>query len=158
MSDSSLKSWIVLFGFLAVSSFSIAQDVGWETVRQIPQGERVKIVLNSGKSHKGVLRSVSDNAIALGNTESYPKQDIRRVLVKKSGHRGRNALIGLGIGAGAGLASGAAIDNDCSKTSIICTGNAGKAILTPVFGVLGLGIGAIVPTGGWKETYRSKSE
>lgn len=151
--------WKLLFALLPIvvlSSLSGAQDIGWETVKQIPQGKAIKIVLISGKSHKGVLQSVSDDAIALGASESYPKQDIQRVLVKKPGHRGRNALIGLGIGAVTGLGIGAAADNDCSKTSFFCTGNMGKAIGTPLFGGLGAGIGALIPTGGWREVYRSK--
>ncbi len=151
--------WRVPFALLAVallSSISSAQDAGWQTLKQLAPGEQVKIVLNGGPSHRGALQSVGDDAIVIGNGESYPKQDVRRVLVRKRGHRGRNALIGLGIGAGAGLAGGAIIDNDCSKTSIICTGNAGKAILTPVFGVLGLTIGAVLPSGGWREIYRSR--
>lgn len=153
------SSWRLLFALLAaalVSTISFGQDVGWVTVKQLAPGEQVKIVLNGGKSHRGVLQSVGDDAIAIGTGESFQKQDVRRVLVKKRGHRGRNALIGLGIGAAAGLASGAAIDSDCSKTSIICTGNRGKAILTPVFGVLGLGIGAVVPSGGWREVYKAQ--
>lgn len=154
-----LTFWRFLSALLAIvvlSSLSGAQDINWEAVRQIPQGTAVKIVLISGKSHKGVLQSVSDDAISLGGTESYPKQDIQRVLVKKPGHRGRNALIGLGIGAATGLGIGAAADNDCSKTSFFCTGNMGKAIGTPLFGALGAGIGALIPTGGWREVYRNK--
>lgn len=147
---------LFVLGIALLSPASIAQDVGWQAVKQIVPGEQVKIVLSNGKSHKGALQSASDDAVAIGNGETYQKQEVRRVLVKKRGHRRRNALIGLGIGAGVGLAGGAAIDNDCSKTSIICTGNRGKAILTPVFGILGTGIGALVPTGGWREVYRSR--
>jgi len=88
--------------------------------------------------------------------QTLARDQVKRVSIRSKGHRGRNALIGAGIGAGAGLGIGASIDNNCSKTSIVCTGNKGKAILTPAFGLLGAGIGALIPAGGWREVYRSR--
>jgi len=42
-------------------------------------------------------------------------------------------------------------DNDCSSQSNACTGNKGKAIPTPVFGLIGAGMGALLPASGWQE-------
>lgn len=150
------KSLFALLGLGVLSSSTVAQNGDWANLKQLLPGEQMKVILNNGKSHKGVLRSVSDDAVTIGNGESYQRQDVRRVLLRKPSHRGRNALIGLGIGAAAGLGTGAAVDSDCSKTSFMCTGNLGKAVLTPLFGGIGAGIGALLPTGGWREMYRIK--
>ena len=131
----------------------------WSVVQRLTSGQELKIAIKDGGSRHGFLDSANDGGIVIrsGKAEQTLSRDqVARILVKGNGHRGRNALIGAGIGAGAGLGAGAAVDNDCTKTSIVCTGNKGKAILTPVFGLLGAGIGALLPSGGWREVYRSR--
>lgn len=131
----------------------------WNVVQQLTSGQELKIVLKEGGSRRGTFESATDGSVVLrskNNQQTLSREQVNRILVKRKGHRGRNALIGAGIGAGAGLGAGAAIDSDCSKTSFFCTGNKGKAILTPVFGLLGAGIGALIPSGGWREIYRSR--
>jgi hypothetical protein len=116
-------------------------------------------VVNSNKTVKGQFQSSTDDAIIIrskGADQTLSLNSVQQVSSRRAGHRGRHALIGAAIGAGAGLGTGAAIDNDCSRNSIVCTGNKGKAILTPVFGLLGAAIGALLPAGGWQEIYRSK--
>jgi hypothetical protein len=71
-------------------------------------------------------------------------------MVKGKGHRGRNALIGLGIGAGAGLAIGAGEDSKSNQLGPRC----GKDVLTPLGGIIGAGMSAIIPRG-FHETYRA---
>jgi hypothetical protein len=72
----------------------------------------------------------------------------------------RNALIGTGIGAGAGLAIGAAADHgsNCSQTSFGCIvpPKVGKEALTPLGAIVGAIIGAVLLTGGWHEIYRAR--
>jgi len=34
--------------------------------------------------------------------------------------------------------------------------NMGKEVLTPFFGVVGMGVGVLLPAGGWREVYISK--
>lgn len=75
-----------------------------------------------------------------------------RVSLKKNGHRMRNALIGLGVGAGVGVGVGAAADTNC--TGLCFGGNFGKAIFTPLGAVAGVLVGALIPTGGWREIYK----
>lgn len=152
-----LRWWTLLIaGFVLASRFSVAQDSDWESVKQLPQGQEVKVVVDGGRSYRGTLQSITDDVIELGNDHAVPRRAVRRVLSKNRGHRGRNALIGAAIGGGAGLGVGAAVDNGCSRTSFFCTGNRGKAIATPLFGILGLAIGAALPSGSWHEVYRSK--
>ena len=151
----------LVFG-LAIAALSSHTCIGqsdWNVVQQLTSGQELKIVLKEGGSRRGTFESATDSSVVMrskNNQQTLSREQVNRILVKRKGHRGRNALIGAGIGAGAGLGAGAAIENDCAKTSIICTGNKGKAILTPVFGLLGAGIGALIPSGGWREVYRSR--
>lgn len=148
---------LALLGLVTSPSLH-AQNPAWDSLKQVTNGQMIRVVLNDTKSYKGEFRSVSDEAIVIhsrGADQSVPRQSVKQVYSKRPGHRGRHALIGAAIGAGAGLGTGAAIDADCSPQSIVCTGNYGKAIVTPVFGLLGAAIGAALPTGGWQEIYRS---
>ena len=159
-----MKRIVVLFFALSTClvSAAMAQSKGaenpaWNNLKQLSPGQQVRVVLNSNNSFKGQFHSVTDDAIIIranGADQTLSRSSVRQVSSRRSGHRGRHALIGAAIGAGAGLGTGAAIDNDCSRQSIVCTGNKGKAILTPVFGLIGAGIGALLPAGGWQEVYR----
>jgi hypothetical protein len=151
----------VVLPFLALlisSSLCGAENPAWNNLKQLSPGQRVRVVLDSNKSFKGQFQSVTDDAIIIhanGASQTLSRSSVQKVSSHRSGHRGRHALIGAAIGAGAGLGTGAAIESDCSRQSIVCTGNKGKAILTPVFGLIGAGIGALLPASGWQEVYRS---
>ena len=118
----------------------------------------MKVALQNGSATHGKFRSANNTGLMIATEageETLSRENIRSVSVKHNGHRGRHALIGAAIGAGAGLGIGVAIDNDCTKNLIVCTGNKGKAILTPAFAVIGAAIGAALPAGRWREVYRS---
>jgi hypothetical protein len=145
-------------GLLVSSSLCGAQNPAWNNLKQLTPGQQVRVVANNNKSLKGQFQSSNDDAIIIrskGTDQSLSRSIVQLVSSRRVGHRGRRVLIGAAIGAGAGLGIGAAIDNDCSPNSIVCSGDKGKAILTPVFGLLGAGIGALLPAGGWQEVYRS---
>ena len=149
----------LLFGLLVSCSLHAADNPGWNNLKQLSPGQQVRVVVNGNKTIKGQFQSSTDDALIIltkGGEQTVPRNSVQQVSSRRAGHRGRHALIGAAIGAGAGLGTGAAIDNDCSRNSIVCTGNKGKAILTPVFGLLGAGIGALLPAGGWQEIYRSE--
>lgn len=151
------KMVFTLLGVAIIPQLCSAQGAGWDGLRQLAQGQKVKVELNDGKSYQGTFQSVSDEAVVVNikaGSRTFGQPDIRRVLSKTGGHRGRHVLLGTAIGAGVGLGIGAAVDNGCTKSSIVCTGNAGKAIGTPLFAALGAAIGAILPSGGWHEVYR----
>jgi hypothetical protein len=135
----------------------VAQSGDWGTVQALAPGESIKVALQNGSTTRGKFQSANNTGLMIAagaGQETLLRENIRSVSVKHNGHRGRHALIGAAIGAGAGLGIGVAIDNDCTKTSIVCTGNKGKAILTPVFALIGAAIGATLPAGGWREVYR----
>jgi hypothetical protein len=151
--------WVLpLLGLFITSSLRGAENPAWNNLKQLSSGQQVRVVLSGQKSVKGQLQSVTDEAITIranGADQTISRSSVQQVLSRRPGHRGRHALIGAAIGAGAGLGTGAAIDSNCSSQSIVCTGNKGKAILTPVFGLIGAGIGALLPAGGWRQVYRS---
>ncbi len=120
----------------------------WGSLKQIALGQTIKVTVKHGASSQGDFQSATEDALVLrvaGGDRSIARETVRQV-----------SLIGAAIGAGGGLGAGIAIDNDCSPNAIVCTGNYGKGILTPVFALLGAGIGALLPAGGWHEIYRTR--
>lgn len=147
---------LALAGTMLVAQPSMRQNDDWKVLQALQQNQQIRVSLRAGGTHKGALQEVSDSTLTISDGQGFKREDVQRVWVKRHGHRGKHALIGAGIGAGVGLGIGAAIDNSCSSSSIICTGNRGKAIGTPLFAGIGAGIGAVLPGGGWEEVYRSR--
>jgi len=75
---------------------------------------------------------------------------VLRVSLREHSKRARNALIGAAVGAGAGLALGAAGDRGIHETG---EGNFAKAIFTPIGAGAGAGIGAAMPS--YETIYRA---
>jgi len=89
----------------------------------------------------------------VGKKQLIPREDVRSVLLPKPNHRARNTLTGLGVGAGTGLVIGSVAD---ARDKSGWFPNMGKEVLTPFFGVVGMGVGVLLPAGGWHEVYISK--
>jgi hypothetical protein len=129
----------------------------WANLNQLVPGSEIRITLAAGKTLRGFVQRVTPESLSINATtsqETIPRQDIRRVALKKLGHRGRNTLIGLAVGAGAGLAVGAGLDSQASHDAFNFLPNAGKAVLTPLGALIGTVIGVALPTGGWRDVYR----
>jgi hypothetical protein len=128
----------------------------WANLNQLVTGAEIRVTLANGKTLRGFMQRVTPESLAINATtsqETLSRQDIRRVDLKRSGHRGRNTLIGLAIGTGAGLAVGAGLDSQSGRYDMFP--NAGKAVLSPVGAIIGTVIGVALPTGGWREVYRA---
>src|ERR1035437_7623599 len=85
----------------------------WVNLNQLVTGSEIRVTLATGKTMRGFVQRVTAESLAINATtsrEMLSRQDIRRVELKKPGHRGRNTLIGLAVGTGAGLAIGAGVD------------------------------------------------
>jgi hypothetical protein len=139
-----------------------AQPPGdWASLGRTPAlstGPEIQVRTTDGKRYRGRFQSTSDDGLVLitsSGEERLARSAIARVSVSRPGHRARNALIGLGAGAGGGLAIGAAADASC-KSFCLLGNNLGKAIFTPLGALTGLLIGALLPTGGWRDVYRIK--
>jgi hypothetical protein len=130
----------------------------WDDLKQIAPGTEIRATTADGKTLQGEFQSAGQDSLALATAksqESLDRAQVARVQLKRQGHRMRNSLIGLGVGAGAGLGIGAALDRPTSCT-VFCIGfsNLGKVIVTPLGAIVGVGTGALIPTGGWKDVYR----
>ena len=152
----------LLFTLLALTAdplLGAVEKSDWGSLKQIAAGQTIKVIVKDAAASQGAFQSATEDALVLrvaGEDRSIARDTVRRVSVKTNSHRGKHALIGAAIGAGGGLGAGIAIDNDCSPNAIFCTGNKGKAILTPGFALIGAGIGALLPAAGWREIYRAR--
>lgn len=127
----------VLMCLLSIPALS--QEANWDNLRQLKAGNKIQVVETNLKVVEGkfVRFTEADLTLQVDKQEVViPKDQVYRVSHKG---RGRNALIGLLAGSGAGLAIGAAVMERES-------GYAGAVAGTAVgFGAIGAGIGAAVP-------------
>jgi hypothetical protein len=128
----------------------------WANLNQLVPGSEIRVTLATGKTLRGFVQGVTPESLSINATtsqETLSRQDIRRVALKRPGHRGRNTLLGLAIGTGAGLALGAGVDSQARPDDWFP--NAGKAVFSPLGALLGTVIGVALPTGGWRDVYRA---
>ena len=128
----------------------------WANLNQLVTGAEIRVALANGKALSGFLQRVTPESLAINGTtsqETLSRQDIERVALKRPGHRGRNTLIGLAIGTGAGLALGAGVDSQRRPGDWLPS--FGKVVLSPVGAIIGTVVGVALPTGGWREVYRA---
>jgi hypothetical protein len=157
------KAMPALWVFFMVPVFALAQQArdSWDSLKGLAPGQQIRVVLNDAKSYSGQFQRLSDEGLAIrtgGGEQTFERQNILRVSSQGKRHRGRNALIGLAVGAGAGVAVGVASpelgQGKCAQGSCI---NAESATLTGFVGAaIGAGLGAVLPTGGWHDVYRAR--
>jgi hypothetical protein len=158
----------VEFGLLALLLVGLAGNAAaerqatpsekWARVTQVAPGTEIRVTLVGGRTIRGYLQKATADSVAVNATTSQEmllRAEITRVQLRHESHRGRNALIGLGIGAGGGLAVGAAVDLSRRGGSWDWFPNAGKEVFTPLGAIIGTVVGAVIPTGGWHEVYRA---
>ena len=135
-----------------------AQPQSWNNVQALSPGTEIRITGPHAGVIRGTLQRVTDDSVVLSSSagqEMFARRQVTRISVKEKGHRGRNVLIGLGVGAGAGLLLGAVGDHNCgSNLNCNVPGNFGKTYLPPLFGAVGALVGAVMPTGGWRDIYK----
>ncbi|MCH8947858.1 MAG: hypothetical protein IH789_09570 [Acidobacteria bacterium] len=124
-------------------------------------GQKIEVVDTNLKKLKGTFLSFSEEAISLRVKKqevAVQREDVFRVSLRKKSKRLRNVLIGLAIGAGAGAALAAA---DSARASDPGLGPdlrfIAYAILVPVGGAVGAGIGAAFPPG-YQTIYRAEGK
>ena len=79
----------------------------WNTVKALTTGTDVQIAASS-RTVRGKIDRVTDDTLVVTSgkgQEMFTQAEVTQVSVKKPGHRKRNTLIGLAVGAGAGLGS-----------------------------------------------------
>jgi hypothetical protein len=153
---------------LTLAPALIAQaPANWDSVKQIIPGREMRVSLSDGRNLRGEFQSASDDMLTIETSKSQEMLNrtmVRKVSVQGKSHRSRNALIGMGAGAAAGLIAGTLADR-CTSQGIIgpfngtlCLGprSAGKEVLTPLGALVGVIAGALIPTRGWREVYLAK--
>jgi hypothetical protein len=127
----------------------------WNILGGLATGTEIRVTLSGGRVVRGFLQKNDADSLLVNATisqETLARQDVKRVQSKRPGHRGRHTLIGLAVGAGGGLAVGAGLDH-ANQTGWFS--DFGKAFLTPVGAIIGTVVGVALPTGGWREVYRT---
>lgn len=130
----------------------------WANLNQLVSGSEIRVTLATGRTLRGFVQSVTPDFLSINATtsqETLSRQDIRRVSMKRPGHRGRYTLIGLAIGTGGGLAAGAVVDALGSHNGWNQFSNAGKVVFSPLGALMGTVIGVALPTGRWRDLYRA---
>lgn len=124
----------------------------WNNLESLAVGERIRVVKQDKSSHTGTFVAFSSEAVTLrskGAEVGHRREDVVRVWRVGAPRRGRAALIGLAIGAGAGAAVGAASDG------YVVTRKEAAALLGLAGGAVGAGVGAAVARPSRSEVYRA---
>jgi hypothetical protein len=110
----------------------------WDSLKRLQPGQKIEVVDMNLKLLKGTFVNVSDAAIFLRTDASEIAIDRANVLrvSARGDKRGRNALIGLAIGAAGGAALGVGIMERESGYGGAVAGT------TALFGAVGAGVGA----------------
>jgi hypothetical protein len=132
----------------------------WGNLNHLIAGDEIRVTVATRGALRARFQRVTNEALIVsgpGKEESLDRASVVSVAAKGESHRRRNALIGLAVGAGAGLGVGAGVDaSQCHSPCLNILPNAGKEILTPVGALVGVTVGALLPTGGWHDIYRSR--
>jgi hypothetical protein len=143
------------------SDNSIINKADWNNLSQLWQDQEIRIKQKDAKTIRGTFRSFSDEAIVLMLTsgdQTISRANVRRISIKRNGHRGRNVLVGASIGAGAGGGAGAGYKGCPAGNDCIVGPNRGQAIAIGIAlgAIAGTIVGAVIPTGGWRDIYKAR--
>ena len=107
---------LILVASLLLSPVVSAQNApaatgDWSALKAIAAGSKLAVKLKSGKTVKGRLAGVTDDALSLSDKDKpadLKREDVQSVYRVRGKSATKATLIGMGVGAGAGLAVGAA--------------------------------------------------
>ena len=91
-----LQVVLPLLSLLVSSSLCGAENPAWNNLKQLSPGLQVRVVVNGKKSFKGQFQSATDDAIIIrskGADQTLSRTSVQQVSSRRSGHRGRHALI-----------------------------------------------------------------
>ena len=113
----------------------------WSALKSVAAGSKLEVKLKDGKTVKGRLTGVTDDALSLtvgGKPTELKSGEVLRVYRVGGSSAKKGALIGLAVGGGAGLAVGLA------GSSVDDSFNELDAPITAGLTVLGAGAGALI--------------
>lgn len=100
---------------LVLGSAATAQDTNadpWGTLGQLKVGDSIQVVRTTLQSQNGIFQNLSDAAVffRVGREErSVSRENLLRLTVMDRSRRKRNAVLGVALGAAAGMAGGGAL-------------------------------------------------
>ena len=148
---------VLLLLLLLLTTAMTAQTnvANWDTVKALESGTQVRVTAG-GSTVRGRIDRITEDALTVTSgkgQETIDRQQVSVLSVEKSGHRKRNALIGLGVGTGVGLGVGIAARSKPGQLEIIPNGAivAGFGVAGALVGTV---VGVVIPSGGWREVYR----
>jgi hypothetical protein len=148
----------VLLALLSISvSDAKPPEESWDDLRQLRPGEAIEVLDARMKSHRGTFATYTQDTIVVhqNNTEqTFRREEVASVKRRSESRRGRNALVGLAIGAAGGLALGAIRGktyHEDGETPVFI------AVWTPIGAGIGAVTGAALPTGGGVTIYRART-
>lgn len=147
---------IVVILFLGAAT--LLADADWGAVKALTAGTRIRITMATSTA-SGQLDSVTDDALTFAAGKSHQtihREQISLVSVRTPGHRRRNTLIGLAAGAGVGLGVGVASRSSPNQLHFV-SNSAVIGLAVAAGALIGTAIGAIIPTGGWREVYKASA-
>ncbi len=134
----------------------------WDDLNRLQAGQKVQVVQMDMKSLKGRFLGFSEEAISVRVKEdevAVARADVLRISLRGKPKRLRNTVIGMGIGAGLGLAVGA-VGDARSGGNPASTGfgpDLGKRIYTPLGFVIGGVVGVAIPPS-YRTIYRAEKK
>jgi hypothetical protein len=123
---------------------ALAAD-SWDNLAQLRPGQRIEVVDRKLASVTGEFAAYSDDGITLRGGRTIPRADVLSVKNRERTHRRRNVLLGLALGAGAGLAAGAIRGATYHEEG---EGPVFMMVYTPIGAGIGAAAGAALPAGG----------
>jgi len=91
----------------------VHDEYAWDNLRQVREGQKVRIVRMDLKSHEGAFRGYTGDGIRIDTGQgdiTVLRADVFRVTALYNTRRAKRVLLACAIGAGAGLAVGAIAD------------------------------------------------
>ena len=143
-----------LGALLAFVATTVAAQTNWDAVKALATGTQVRISAGS-RTVSGKIERITDDALVVDSgkgQETFDRQQVAAVSVKKPGHRMRNALIGLAAGTGVGLGIGIAARAKPGQLTVIPNA-AIVAGFTAAGAIAGTVVGVVIPTSGWRAIY-----
>ena len=128
----------------------------WENLKKLQAGQRIQVVQMDMKLQKGTFLGFTDEMISLRikkDEVAVPREEVLRVSLRGKPKRGRNALLMMGVGAGVGAISGAAVGagfHEAGETGLF------MLVFTPIGAGVGAAVGAAAPFASYETIYRVK--
>jgi hypothetical protein len=148
---------LIVIGTAIVPARAKSEDTNWNEVKTIQRGQQVQVVLSDARDYQGAFERWSSSEIVIrlaSGEQTFARTDVMRIaLIRKHRSRSKHTLTGAGIGAGVVLIVGAVADRGCNNNCWFP--NIGKAVFTPLGGIIGAGLGVALPTGRPKVIYRA---